>query len=116
MILTDDNFATIVKAVEQGRAIYDNLLRYIRYQMGTLFGFIRRFIGASIFNILGGTPFLPLQTLWINFTAGVFQASGLGFGRPSPGLMQRSPPWRRRARTPGAALSTSTQTPRTSGS
>ena len=91
MILTDDNFATIVKAVEQGRAIYDNLLRYIRYQMGTLFGFILTFIGASIFNVLGGTPFLPLQTLWINFTAGVFQAIGLGFGRPSPGLMERAP-------------------------
>jgi len=91
MILTDDNFATIVKAVEQGRAIYDNLLRYIRYQMGTLFGFILTFIGASIFNILGGTPFLPLQTLWINFTAGVFQAIGLGFGRPAPGLMERPP-------------------------
>jgi Ca2+-transporting ATPase len=91
MILTDDNFATIVNAVEQGRAIYDNLLRYIRYQMGTLFGFILTFIGAGIFNILGGTPFLPLQTLWINFTAGVFQAIGLGFGRPAPGLMERPP-------------------------
>lgn len=91
MILTDDNFATIVTAVEQGRAIYDNLLRYIRYQMGTLFGFILTFIGASIFNILGGAPFLPLQTLWINFTAGVFQAIGLGFGRPAPGLMERPP-------------------------
>jgi len=91
MILTDDNFATIVNAVEQGRAIYDNLLRYIRYQMGTLFGFILTFIGAGIFNILGGAPFLPLQTLWINFTAGVFQAIGLGFGRPSPGLMEKPP-------------------------
>jgi Ca2+-transporting ATPase len=59
--------------------------------MGTLFGFILTFIGASIFNVLGGTPFLPLQTLWINFTAGVFQAIGLGFGRPSPGLMERAP-------------------------
>jgi Ca2+-transporting ATPase len=91
MILTDDNFSTIVNAVEQGRAIYDNLLRYIRYQMGTLFGFILTFIGAGIFNILGGTPFLPLQTLWINFTAGVFQAIGLGFGKPAPGLMERPP-------------------------
>jgi Ca2+-transporting ATPase len=91
MILTDDNFATIVKAVEQGRAIYDNLLRYVRYQMGTLFGFIFTFLGAGIFNIAGGTPFLPLQTLWINFTVNVFQAIGLGFGEPAPGLMQRKP-------------------------
>jgi Ca2+-transporting ATPase len=91
MILTDDNFATIVKAVELGRAIYDNLLRYIRYQMGTLFGFIFTFLGAGIFNIAAGTPFLPLQTLWVNFTANVFQAIGLGFGEPAPGLMQRKP-------------------------
>ena len=78
MILTDDNFATIVKAVEQGRALYDNLMRYIRFQMASLFGFIGTFLGASIFNILGGVPFLPLQTLWINFTVTVFQAVGLG--------------------------------------
>jgi Ca2+-transporting ATPase len=61
MILTDDNFATIVKAVELGRALYDNLLRYIRFQMTCLFGFIGTFLGASIFNILGGIPFLPLR-------------------------------------------------------
>ena len=56
MILTDDNFATIVKAVELGRALYDNLMRYIRFQMGVLFGFIATFLGASIFNIAGGHP------------------------------------------------------------
>jgi Ca2+-transporting ATPase len=91
MILTDDNFATIVRAVELGRAIYDNLLRYVRYQMGTLFAFIFTFLGAGIFNIATGTPFLPLQTLWINFTVNVFQAVGLGFGEPAPGLMARKP-------------------------
>ena len=78
MILTDDNFATIVKAVELGRALYDNLMRYIRFQMAVLFGFIATFLGASIFNILAGIPFLPLQTLWVNFTVDVFQAIGLG--------------------------------------
>ncbi len=60
MILTDDNFGTIVRAVELGRALYDNLLRYIRFQMACLFGFIGTFLGASVFNILGGVPFLPL--------------------------------------------------------
>src|SRR5436190_20132929 len=91
MILTDDNFATIVKAVELGRALYDNLMRYIRFQMGVLFGFIATFLGASIFNILSGIPFLPLQTLWVNFTVDVFQAIGLGWGKPREGLMEIAP-------------------------
>ncbi len=91
MILTDDNFATIVRAVEQGRALYDNLMRYIRFQMACLFGFISTFLGASIFNILSGVPFLPLQTLWINFTVDIFQAIGLGYGRPREGLMEDAP-------------------------
>ena len=56
MILTDDNFATIVKAVELGRGLYDNLTKYIRFQMGVLVGFIVTFLGASIFNIVGGVP------------------------------------------------------------
>jgi len=91
MILTDDNFATIVKAVELGRALYDNLLRYIRYQMAGLFGFITTFLGASIFFIAQGIPFLPLQTLWINFTVTVFLAVGLGYGAARAGLMQDAP-------------------------
>jgi P-type Ca2+ transporter type 2C len=91
MILTDDNFATIVQAVEGGRALYDNLLRYIRFQMASLFGFIGTFLGASIFNILSGVPFLPLQTLWINFTVTVFQAVGLGYSEPRAGLMEEPP-------------------------
>jgi Ca2+-transporting ATPase len=91
MILTDDNFATIVKAVELGRALYDNLMRYIRFQMACLFGFIGTFLGASIFNILSGIPFLPLQTLWINFTIDIAQAIGLGYGKPREGLMGEPP-------------------------
>jgi Ca2+-transporting ATPase len=91
MILTDDNFATIVKAVELGRGLYDNLTKYIRFQMGVLVGFIVTFLGASIFNIVGGVPFVPLQTLYVNFTTQVLQAIGLGYGRPAEGLMRRKP-------------------------
>lgn len=91
MLLTDDNFATIVRAVELGRALYDNLVKYIHFQMGSLFGFIFTFLGAAIFNILSGIPFLPLQALWVNFTVDVFQAIGLGLGAPTPGLMERAP-------------------------
>jgi len=91
MILTDDNFATIVKAVELGRGLYDNLVKYIRFQMGVLAGLIMTFVGASILNIVSGIPLLPLQTLWVNFTTQVFQSIGLGYGEPSEGLMKRRP-------------------------
>ncbi|HLN17073.1 MAG TPA: cation-transporting P-type ATPase [Acidimicrobiales bacterium] len=91
MILTDDDFSTIVHAVDLGRGLYDNLVRYVRFQMGCLFGFIVSFLGASIFNIAGGVPFLPLQTIWINFAVQVPQAIGLGYGKPAEGLMAEPP-------------------------
>ncbi len=91
MILTDDNFATIVRAVELGRGLYDNLTKYIRFQMGVLFGLVFTFLGVAIGNIVGGVAFVPLQTLWINFSTQVFQAVGLGYGEPAEGLMQRKP-------------------------
>jgi Ca2+-transporting ATPase len=91
MILTDDNFATIVKAVEYGRAIYDNLSHFIRFQMTALVGFIATFLGAAIFFILGGIPFAPLQILWINFAVQVPIAIALGFDKPAPDLMERKP-------------------------
>jgi Ca2+-transporting ATPase len=91
MILTDDDFATIVRAVELGRGLYDNLRNYVRFQMGALIGFIFTFLGASILNIASGVPFVPLQTLYVNFTTQVSQAVGLGFGRPADDLMERKP-------------------------
>jgi Ca2+-transporting ATPase len=91
MILTDDNYATIVKAVGLGRAVYDNMMRFIRYQMAGLFGYIATFLGSSLLNILGGIPFLPLQTMWLNFTVNVFQGIGLGYGKPREGLMAVPP-------------------------
>ncbi len=106
MILTDDNFATIVRAVELGRALYDNLVRYIRYQMGQLFGFIVTFLGASLLFIAEGIPFLPLQTLWVNFTVTVFLAVGLGYGKARDDLMLDAPaaPERADPRAPDAHL------------
>ena len=91
MILTDDNFSTIVKAVELGRGLYDNLARYIRFQIGGLFGYIATFLGASIFSIAEGTPLLPLQTLWVSFTMLSIQSVGLGYSKPAAGLMERPP-------------------------
>ena len=91
MILTDDNFATIVTAVEGGRGLYDNLMKYIRVQMIMLAGFILTFVGAGIFTIADGIPLLPLQILWINFAIDVLLAVGLGFDAATPGLMHRRP-------------------------
>src|SRR5204863_2484884 len=51
MILTDDDFATIVHAVELGRGLYDNLRKYVFFQMGVLFGLVITFLGAAIFNV-----------------------------------------------------------------
>ncbi len=68
MILTDDNFATIVKAVEFGRAIYDNLFNFIRFQMTALVAFIASYLVAAIFHHpAGGVPFTPFVVLWVNF-------------------------------------------------
>jgi Ca2+-transporting ATPase len=91
MILTDDNFATIVNAVEYGRSLYDNLLKYLRFQMSTLVAYIAIFIGAGIFGIAAGVPLNPLQILWLNMVVDIPLAIALGFDQPTPGLMQRAP-------------------------
>jgi len=91
MILTDDNFATIVRAIEYGRELYDNLSKYIRFQMSALVGFIATFLGAAVFSIADGIPFSPLAVLWINFVVQVPIAIALGFDKPLPGLMERKP-------------------------
>ena len=91
MILTDDNFATIVKAVEFGRAIYDNLSNFIRFQMTALVAFIASYLGAAFFVIAGGVPFTPFVVLWINFLVQVPVAIALGFDKPQEGLMERKP-------------------------
>ena len=91
MILTDDNFATIVAAVEGGRGIYDNLMKYVRVQLVMLGGFILLFVGAGAFNVAAGAPLTPLQIIWVNFAVDVVLAIGLGFDAPAPGLMRRRP-------------------------
>ena len=91
MILTDDNFATIEAAVEGGRGIYDNLMKYVRVQLIMLGGFILTFVGAGIFDVANGSPLTPLQILWINFAVDVLLAVGLGFDAHVPGLMRRAP-------------------------
>ncbi|GAB3053682.1 cation-transporting P-type ATPase [Intrasporangium mesophilum] len=91
MILTDDNFATIVSAVRGGRALYDNLMKYVRFQMLGVGAFILTFLGAGIFDIANGTPLTPLMILFVNFAIDVVLAVGLGFDAETPGLMDRRP-------------------------
>ena len=91
MILTDDNFATIVNAVSYGRTLYDNLVKYLRFQMSTLVAYIAIFLGAGIFGIAGGVPLNPLQILWLNMVVDIPIAIALGFDQPTKGLMARPP-------------------------
>jgi Ca2+-transporting ATPase len=91
MILSDDNFATIVYAVEQGRKIYDNLTKYIRFVLVLLVAFVLTFLGASLFNLAAGEPFTPPQVLWIHFIVNAPFGFALGFDRETPGLMLRRP-------------------------
>jgi P-type Ca2+ transporter type 2C len=91
MVLSDDNFATIVFAVEQGRKIYDNLTKYIRFVLILLVVFVLTFLGASVFNIAAGEPFTPAQVLWIHFFVNAPFGFALGFDRETPGLMGLRP-------------------------
>jgi P-type Ca2+ transporter type 2C len=91
MILSDDNFATIVYAVEQGRKLYDNLNKYIRFVLLELIAFVLTFLGATLLNIAAGQPFTPVQILWINFLVNAPFGVALGFDRETPGLMNRHP-------------------------
>jgi Ca2+-transporting ATPase len=91
MILSDDNFATIMYAVEQGRKLYDNLNKYIRFVLLELVAFVLTFLGATLLNLAAGQPFTPPQILWINFLVNAPFGVALGFDQETPGLMSRQP-------------------------
>ncbi len=80
-----------MRAVEYGRQLYDNLTKYIRFQMAALVAFIATYLGAALFDIADGIPFTPLAVLWINFAVQVPLALALGFDRPVEGLMDKPP-------------------------
>ena len=89
MILTDDNFATIVKAVAQGRGIYDNIRRAIHYLLGCNIGEILCVFAATLFGM--PAPLLPIQLLWINLVTDSLPALALGAERLDSRIMQRPP-------------------------
>ncbi len=91
MILTDDNFATIVHAVEQGRKLYDNLTKYVRFVLISLVAFVLTFLGATLLNIAAGQPFTPAQVLWIHFFISAPFGVALGLDEQAAGLIHRCP-------------------------
>jgi Ca2+-transporting ATPase len=89
MVLTDDNFASIVSAVEEGRGIYDNIKIFIKYLLSCNIGEVMTiFIGMMA---LAKLPLLPLQILWMNLLTDAAPALALGWNPSDPDIMQRRP-------------------------
>jgi Ca2+-transporting ATPase len=89
MILTDDNFATIEAAVEEGRGVYDNLVKFITWTLPTNFGEGLVILAAILANV--ALPILPVQILWINMTTAVLLGLMLAFEPKETGIMSRPP-------------------------
>ncbi len=89
MVLTDDNFASIEAAVEEGRCVFDNLKKFIVWSLPTNLGeglsiLLAIFLGTEL-------PILPVQILWVNMTTAIFLGMMLAFEPKEPGVMQRPP-------------------------
>jgi P-type Ca2+ transporter type 2C len=90
MVLLDDNFATIVHAVEEGRVVYDNIRRFIKYILGSNIGEVLTVAAAPLIG-LGGVPLSPLQILWMNLVTDGLPALALAMEPPEPNVMRRPP-------------------------
>jgi len=89
MVLTDDNFATIVKAVKEGRGIYDNMVKFVRFQLSTNIGAILTVAGAPLLGM--PVPFTAVQLLWINIIMDGPPAMSLGVDPVRAGSMDEAP-------------------------
>jgi len=89
MVLLDDNFATIVAAVEEGRTIYDNIRKFVVFSVA---GNTGKILAVLILPFLGlAMPLTPLQLLWLNLLTDGLLGLGMGVERPEPDVMKRSP-------------------------
>src|SRR5690554_4685367 len=98
MVLADDNFATIANAVREGRAIYENLRKFILFMLPTNGGEALVVIAAILFDLT--LPLTPAQILWINLVTSSTLGVALAFEPAEPGIMERRP------RPPGQSLFT----------
>ena len=89
MIIQDNNFATIVKAIKEGRKIYDNIKRFVKFQVSTNIGALITIIGTSLFNL--PIPFSPVQLLWINIVMDGPPAQTLGMEGAEKNIMNKPP-------------------------
>ena len=89
MILTDDNFATIAAAVEEGRGVYDNLVKFVAWTLPTNGGEAMVLLAAVVVG--SELPVLPVQLLWVNMATAVILGISLVFEPKEPGLMDRPP-------------------------
>ncbi len=89
MVLVDDNFASIVSAVKEGRVIYDNIKKFVKFLLSTNFDEI----GVILFSIIAGLPLplLPIQILWINLITDSLPALALGVEPAEKDVMKRKP-------------------------
>jgi len=90
MVLLDDNFATIVAATEEGRVVYTNIRRFVKYILGSNIGEVLTIAAAPLLG-LGGVPLTPLQILWMNLVTDGLPALALAVEPPEPDVMRRPP-------------------------
>ena len=89
MIITDDNFATIVSAVKEGRIIYNNIRKSVHFLISSNIGEILTIFTAMIFG--WSTPLLPIHLLWVNLITDSLPAIALGLDRPEENVMENPP-------------------------
>ncbi|OUS85160.1 cation-translocating P-type ATPase [Rhodococcus sp. NCIMB 12038] len=91
MVLTDDNFGTLITAIRLGRNIYEKIVSYIRYQMSKLFSLVLLFLVASIFDINDGVALTPLMVLFQHFFITLFPVAVIMLDPAPPDLMNKPP-------------------------